>query len=110
MAILAIVAACDANNSSGPQTGTVKGSIKDTAGDALVGVRVTVTPPFGDPTVLHTASDGSWEVDNVGLGTGSVAFDSLPADCPTVQAQNYFLVSPGTTASVILSLACTARH
>ena len=110
IAILAIVAACNANNADGPQTGTVKGSVKDTAGDPLVGVRVTVAPPFASPVILHTASDGSWELDNVGIGTGQLNFDSLPADCPTVQAQNYYLLSPGTTATVSLSIACTARH
>ena len=106
LAIAAIVAACDANNANGPFTGTVKGTVKDTAGDPLVGVRVA----FDSTTILHTASDGSWQVVNVPVGTGSVAYDSLPADCPTVPAQNYYLLSPGTTAQVNLSLACTKRH
>src|SRR5579863_5149435 len=109
MTVLAIAAACTANNEGGT-TGTVKGSVKDTAGDALVGVRITVVPPVGDSAILHTGSDGSWEVENVGIGTGTVTFDSLPSDCPHVAPQNYFLLSPGTTASVALSVACTARH
>ena len=35
LAIVVIVAACDANNSTGPFVGTVKGSISDTLGDPL---------------------------------------------------------------------------
>ena len=110
LAILAIAAACDANNSTGPQTGTVKGYVKDTANDPLVGVLITVIPPLGDTVFLHTGSDGSWQVKNVSVGTGLVEFDSLPADCPTIPAQNFYLTSPGTTATVGLNVACTHRH
>jgi hypothetical protein len=110
LAILAIVAACNANNANGPFTGTVKGSVKDTLGDALVNVRVVVMPPGADSTVLHTASDGSWHLENVPLGTGSIQVESLPPDCAIQPAYQYFLESPRTTATLTLAVVCKSRH
>ncbi|HTD60567.1 MAG TPA: carboxypeptidase-like regulatory domain-containing protein [Gemmatimonadaceae bacterium] len=110
LAILAIVAACDANNSTGPFTGTLKGSISSSLGGALANIRIVVDPPSGDSTVLHTASDGSFQLDNVPLGTGTVQVESLPADCDSQPPINFFLESPQTTASVILTVKCTSSH
>lgn len=110
LALLAIVAACDANNSNGPFVGTVKGSISDTLGDPLANVRVVLYPPQGDSTVLHTASDGSWRLDNVPIGTGYIQVESLPPDCDSQPKINFFLESPQTTASLTLRVACASRH
>jgi hypothetical protein len=110
LATLAIIAACDVNNPNGPQTGTVKGTLTDTANNPFVGIRVVITPPTGDSTVLHTGSTGSYQLDNVPVGIGGVQIDSLPAGCPTIPPQNYFLESPGTTAQVNAVLACNAPH
>jgi hypothetical protein len=110
LAILAIVAACDANNSTGPFTGTLKGSITSSLGGALANIRVVVYPPSGESTVLHTGSDGTFQLDNVPLGTGAVQVESLPADCDTQPPINFFLESPQTTASVTLTVTCTSSH
>ncbi len=110
LGILAIVAACDANNSTGPFTGTLKGSLSSSVGGALANIRVVVYPPTGDSTVLRTTSTGSFELDNVPLGTGVVQVESLPADCDTQPAYNFYLESPQTTASVILTITCTSSH
>ena len=110
LAILAIVAACDANNSTGPFTGTLKGSLSSSLGGALANIRVVVYPPRGDSTVLRTGSDGSFQLNNVPLGTGSVQVESLPPDCDTLPPINFFLESPQTTASVIVKVTCTSSH
>jgi hypothetical protein len=110
LGLLAIVAACDANNSTGPQVGTVKGNIVDTLQQPLVGVRVVVYPFTGDSTVLHTSSTGSWQVNNVSIGTGEIAVESLPPDCDTVGSVQFFLASPGTSATVNLQIACSQSH
>jgi hypothetical protein len=110
LAILAIVAACDANNSTGPFTGTLKGSLSSSLGGGLANIRVVVYPPSGDSTVLRTATDGSFQLDNVPLGTGAVQVESLPPDCDSEPSVNFFLESPQTTASVILTVKCTSSH
>jgi len=110
LGILAIVAACDANNSTGPFTGTLKGSLSSSVGGALANIRVVVYPPTGDSTVLRTTSTGSFELDNVPLGTGVVQVESLPADCDTQPAYNFYLESPQTTASVVVTVKCTSSH
>ena len=110
LAILAIVAACDANNSTGPFTGTLKVSLSSSVGGALANIRVVVYPPTGDSTVLHTGSDGSLQLNNVPLGTGVVQVESLPADCDTQPPYNFYLESPQTTASVVLTITCTSSH
>ena len=116
LAILAIVAACDANNSSGPQVGTVKGTVLDlynsTETSPLVGVRVVVYPYQGDSSVLHTSSSGAWQITNVVIGPGTVHIESLPPDCDTIGTASiqYFLASPGTTASLTLKVACATKH
>lgn len=110
LALMAIIAACDANNATGPQTGTLKGSIKDTAGDPLVGVRVVVFPYQGDSIILHSGSDGSWQIKGISIGPGNVGIDSLPPDCDTIPPLQFFLASPGTTASLTLTVFCSQRH
>lgn len=110
LAILAIVAACDANNSTGPFTGTLKGSLSSSLGGGLANIRVVVYPPSGDSTVLRTATDGSFQLDNVPLGTGAVQVESLPPDCDSEPSVSFFLESPQTTASVILTVKCTSSH
>ena len=110
LAVLAIVAACQANNANGPFTGTVKGKISDTAGSALSNVRVVIQPPAGDSAVIRTGSDGSWEFDNVPIGVGRIEVESLPPDCDTQPAFQYALESPGTTTTLTLRVTCSSSH
>ena len=112
LAIVAIVAACDANNANGPFVGNVKGTISSSLGGALANVRVVVIPYQSDSTVLHTGSDGSWHLDNVSVGPGRVRAESLPPDCDTsgLSALNFFIESPQTTASLTLTVHCTSSH
>jgi hypothetical protein len=109
LAILAIVAAC-VNDTTGPLTGTVKGVVSDSAGGKLANVVVIVYPPSGDSTLLHTASDGSWQLNNVPIGSGSIQIESLPPDCDTQPLYSFYLASPGTTSSVNVTVACTSSH
>jgi hypothetical protein len=110
LAIVAILAACNATNANGPFTGTVKGSISSSLGGALVGVRVVVYPPVGDSSVLHTSSTGAWQLDNTPVGMGNVQIESLPPDCDSQRLIDYFIASPGTTASLTLTVHCTSSH
>ena len=110
LAILAIVAACDANNSTGPFTGTLKGSLTSSIGGALANIRVVVYPQTGDSTVVHTASDGSFQLTNVPVGTGQVQIESLPPDCDSQPPINFVLASPQTTTTVTVTVICTSSH
>jgi len=110
LAIVAIVAACNANNANGPFVGNVKGTISSSLGGALANVRVVVTPYQSNSTVLHTGSDGSWHLDNVSVGPGTVQVESLPPDCDTQPVLNFFIGSPQTTASLTLTVICTSSH
>jgi hypothetical protein len=110
LAILAIVAACDTNTSTGPFTGTVKGSDSSSLGGPLANIRVVVYPAAGDSTVLHTSSNGTWQLNNVPVGTGTVQIESLPPDCDTLPPITFFLESPQTTASVNVVVKCTSSH
>ena len=116
LAMLALVAACNSiDSNNGPLTGAIKGTVLDSAGGGpLVGVRVTVYKPgdaaAADGAILHTASDGTWRVDNWPLGSGSVRVDQLPADCDSQPLLTYDLASPGTTATLTLTVDCKTSH
>jgi hypothetical protein len=57
------------NGAGAPTTGSIGGSVKDTAASPLAGVTVSTTPPSGTATTL---ADGSFTISNVTIGAYSV--------------------------------------
>jgi hypothetical protein len=102
------IAACNADNATGPEIGTVAGTITSSLGGALANVRVAVYESSSDSVILHTNSSGAWSVGNVPLGTGVVQVESLPANCDAQPPVDYDLESPGTTYTVNLTVTCKA--
>ena len=110
LAIVAIIAGCNANNANGPFTGNVKGTLLDSLGGVLANVRVVVYPYQSDSTVVHTATDGSWHVDNIAVGPGEFRIESLPPDCDSVPPVVFVLESPQTTTTVTVTVRCTIKR
>lgn len=109
---VAAVAACNADNSNGPFTGTLKGQLTSSLGGGLANIPVLVSLPTAAPTdtTVHTNSNGAFQINNVPIGSGSVQVESLPPDCDTLPAEGYFIESPGTTATLNFTVACKSTH
>ena len=92
-----------------PLLGTLTGSVRDTAGTALPGVSVTITPAgqAAEPPV-PTDLAGGWTASNVLVsdGTGIISLGSLPVGCIDPGTLPYSGLVSGGTLSVDLVLTC----
>jgi hypothetical protein len=103
------IAACNTDNpGGGSYTGTVAGTLKSSLGGALAGIRVVVYETEDDSVIVRSNSSGAWQVDSVPVGSGTVQVESLPANCDSQPPFSYYLASPGTTASVNVTITCKA--
>jgi hypothetical protein len=107
--VIMLVAACDVKNPTGPEVGTVAGTINSSKGGPLASVRLTLANH--DSTFVDSARsgvDGKWSIGGVPVGTGSVAVDStsLPAGCASVPPFAYVVQQIGSTTRITLTVAC----
>lgn len=92
-----------------PLLGTLLGSVRDSAGTALSGVTLTITPTgMGAEPPVTTDLSGAWMAANVAVsdGTGTITLGGFPGGCVDPGAVPYSGLVSGGTLTVDLAVAC----
>jgi hypothetical protein len=82
--------ACIASPAGLHNGATVSGTLTGSQGGAIVNATVTVTPAAGNAlTAVQTDANGTYTVDNVPTGDGSIAVSNVPTTCQAPSTTPY---------------------
>jgi sugar lactone lactonase YvrE len=108
--LVAVTAAgCSDDKPSGPNVGTLIGTVTSSLGGAIAGVQVTVTPTGGQPlTAVTTDGSGHYTVTSVPKGGGSVTVSDVPSGCEVPVAASYSGIARGDSVTANVQVTCRA--
>ena len=105
-AMVCLIAACGGSGPTGPQAGTVSGTITASAGFAIGSATVAVTPGNGTaPASVQSTPTGTYSIANVPGGSGTIAVTTVPANCAAPSPTPYSGVN-GNTVTVNIQITC----
>jgi sugar lactone lactonase YvrE len=89
-------------------TGSVVGKVTSSLGGGIANAHVTVTPQGASAlAAVSTTSNGSYTVNSVPAGRGSVAVSSLPTNCTIPSPTAYSNLVAGKADTVNVTVTCT---